>query len=52
MYCFGFGDDITSSSSNRLGMSCSVFFACHSSIWKKKLSEVLKFKDSNIIDVD
>ena len=48
MYCFGCGDDITGSSSNRLRMSSSV---CSRAIpiWKKKLSEVLKSKDGNII---
>ena len=51
VYCFGCGDDITGSSSNRLRMSGSV---CSRAIpiWKKKLSEVLKSQDSNIIDVD
>ena len=44
-------DDITGSSSNRLRMSSSI---CSRAIpiWKKKLSEALKSKDSNIIDVD
>ena len=42
-------NDITSSSSNRLRTSSSV--CLHAiSIWKKKLNEVLKSKDSNIID--
>ena len=48
MYCFGCGDDITCSLSNMLRMSRMSLFACHSNM-KKKLSEILKSKDSNII---
>ena len=53
MYSFGCGDDITGFSSNRLRMSssaCSVKLRAIP-IWKKKPSEVLQSKDSNIIYV-
>ena len=53
MYCFGCGDEITGFSSNKLRFLRMRSSICSRAIpiWKKKLSEVLQSKDSNIIDV-
>ena len=48
MYCFGCGDDATSSLSNRLRMNIVLFVCVPFQYNRKMLSKVLKSKDSNI----